>query len=96
MKKLPFFILMAALSALHPAAYAETETAKPSTTTETKTGEQPAAATTEAAPADTDKKAEGEQPAATTTDTQPAADAKQADSGEKKADKKGGDEPDCN
>lgn len=87
MKKLPFFILMAALSALHPAAYAETETAKPSTTTETKTSEQPAAATTEAAPADTDKKAEGEQP---------AADAKQADSGEKKADKKGGDEPDCN
>lgn len=99
MKKLPFIILLAALSGVHLTACADDDAGKPQAAqaeapqTESKqadtTAESKPAEGEQTAAADEAKPAEGEQAAVTD-------EAKPAENGEKKAASGGSDEPDCN
>ena len=96
MRKLPFIILLAALSGLHLTACAEEDVAQQETTVEAKPAEGGQAT---ALPNET-KPAGDEQATASSDETKPAQGAqatetKPAKSGEKKAGS-GGEEPDCN
>ena len=96
MKKLPFIILLAALSGLHLSACAEEDAAKQETTVDAK----PAEGEQATAPTDETKPAGEEQATASADETKPAggeqatASTDEAKTGEKKAG--GGEEPDCN